>query len=241
MSLERFFSYPSQTADYVSNVSDRFKYFYLANPKAASTGILRTLQLAEVDGNIRSVPASVHNRLDSPLRTISSSRSTPDEILAGLEFFRFTYVRNPFTRVLSAYLEKIVQEQSERARLLPTLGLAADAEVSFLKFLEAIRAQRDGWRDIHWTTQARLTQCNNISYHFIGRFESFSSTFPHVLERLGISASHLKASGAPMHATNANSRILEYIGPKERELIITIYESDFQAFGYGLDHKVAHL
>jgi hypothetical protein len=241
MSIERFFTYPSQTVEYVANVSDRFRYFYLANPKVASTGILRALQLAEVDGDRTRVPEFVHDRANSPILTISRSTFSPEEILGGPDFFRFTYVRNPFTRALSAYLEKIVQEDAERRRLLPTLGFAPDAAVSFLDFLRAVQAQRDGWRDIHWATQCRLLQGNNVAYGFIGRFESFNTTFPQVLTRLGIGAEYFSPSTSPVHATNASARVGEYVGTQERDLILNIYEADFATYGYGRDPKTAHL
>ena len=241
MSLERYFSYPSQTVEYLANISDRFKYVYLANPKAASTGILKTLQLAEVDGDASRLPDSAHDRQNSPIPRIGTSRFSPEEIFGGSDFFRFTYVRNPFTRVLSAYLDKIVKEPTERDRLLPTLGIAADAEVSFLDFLKAIHDQRDGWRDIHWATQSRLIQCNNIDYSFIGRFETFSSTFPPLLERLGIEQEHFDTASTAVHATNASSRVAEHLGAEERRLILTIYESDFINFSYGRDPTLAHL
>jgi len=35
--------------------------------------------------------------------------------------------------------------------------------------------------------------------------------------------------------------VAELIGHDERDLILTIYEADFQAFGYGLDPNVADL
>lgn len=241
MSLERYFSYPSQTVEYLANISDRYKYFYLANPKAASTGILRTLQLAEVDGDSARLPDSVHDRQNSPILKIGASSFSPEEIFGGSVFFRFTYVRNPFTRVLSAYLDKIVREPEERNRLLPTLGIAADADVSFLDFLKAIHNQRDGWRDIHWATQSRLIQCNNINYSFIGRFETFASTFPQLLGRIGIGQEYFDTASAASHATGASSRIAEYVAAEEQRLILTIYESDFMNFGYGGDPSLAHL
>jgi hypothetical protein len=240
MSLERFFRYPSQTAEYISNISERYRYFYLANPKVASTGVLRTLQSAEVDGDTSRMPEFVHDRAASPLLTFQSSTVSIEEILTSPHFFRFTYVRNPFSRILSAYLEKVVARQQERERLLPTLGFPPDSQPSFLEFLRAIHFLRDGWRDIHWATQSRLLQANNIDYSFIGRFESFSETFPQVLNRLAIEKSHYRAAKS-QHATNASQRIQEYVGYAERELIITIYEADFVAFGYGLDPAVAHL
>lgn len=240
MSIERYFNYPSQTVEYISNISERYKVFYLANPKAASTGILRTLQLAEVDGDMTRVPEFVHERAHSPLLNFASSSHSPDEILASPAFFRFTYVRNPFSRTLSAYLDKIVADEGERERLLPMLGLSASDRPSFLTFLKAVDAQRDGWRDIHWTTQKRLVQLNNVDYSFIGRFESFRDTFPALIQQLGIPAEHLSDT-RPAHTTDASARIAEFVGDDERELILSIYESDFRAFGYGLDPSVAHL
>jgi hypothetical protein len=240
MSIERYFNYPSQTVEYVSNISDRYKAFYLANPKAASTGILRTMQLAEVDGDKNRVPESVHDRAQSPLLNFSTSSHSPDEILGGADFFRFTYVRNPFSRVLSAYLDKIVADQVECERLLPTLGMSARDRPSFLSFLKAVHAQRDGWRDIHWTTQKRLVQINNVAYSFIGRFESFGESFPVLVQRLGIPSEYV-SDVRPAHATNATARVNDFVGDDERELILAIYEADFQAFGYGHDPNVADL
>lgn len=241
MGLERFFRYPTQTVDYVSHISERFKYFYLANPKVASTGALRALQLAEVDGDQSRVPEFVHERAASPLQAFSNTSRSAEEILGSPHFFRFTYVRNPFTRVLSAYIDKIETEAPERERLLPLLGFVPGKPPSFIEFLRAVQAQRDDWRDIHWTTQSRLIQANNIGYSFIGRFESFSTTFPLLLDHLGIDRAHHDTSARPVHATSANARVLEYIGPEEREVIISIYHADFVGFAYGLDPAAAHL
>jgi hypothetical protein len=239
MSLDRYFPYPSQTAIYVGNISDRYRYFYLANPKVASTGILRALQFAEVNGDTAQLPEIVHNRERSPLLDFTRSVASADEILQGEQYFRFTYVRNPFTRVLSAYLEKVLAEPLEKIRLLPTLGLPANSSPTFLDFLKAIHGQRDGWRDIHWATQSRLIQSNNIPYHYVGRFESFEHSFPKLLERMGIPKESHKSSTQALHATGAGKRLREFFGPAERDLVLTIYEADFNNFRYGADPLVA--
>jgi hypothetical protein len=241
MALEQFFRYPSPTVDYISNISERYSYYYLANPKVASTGILRSLQSAEVDGDQSRLPEFVHDRSASPLRNFGSTTKSAEEILTSPHFFRFTYVRNPFSRILSAYIEKIETEESERERLLPTLGLPSGKTPSFFDFLRAVQSQRDDWRDIHWTTQSRLVQSNNIGYSFIGRFESFSQSFPLLLDRLGIERQHYDMNSKVHHATNANSRLLDYVGPMERELIAAIYHADFNNFAYGLDPATASL
>ncbi len=241
MTIERYFTYPSQTIDYVVNVSEKFRYMYLANLKVASSSILRVLQLAEADGDVGRVPASPHDRAGSPIPSYEFASTPLNEVLESETFFKFTYVRNPYTRVLSAYLDKVLRDPEERIRLLPSLGLPANSEPTFLEFLKAIQAQRDSWRDIHWVTQSRLIQVNNINYNFIGRFESFAATFPAVLELLGIDSAYMGRAGTPPNVTRASDRLREFIGPKEREAIIAIYEADFVNFRYSLDPRVARL
>jgi hypothetical protein len=240
MSIERFFKHPTDIVDYLVNVSEKFGYLYLANLKVASSSILGTLQLAEVGDDSSKVPQNVHERSESPLLNFKTSRFSPDEILNSERVFKFTYVRNPYSRVLSAYLDKIVRQPSERARLLPTLGFPAEAEPSFLEFLQAIHASRDAWRDLHWMTQSKLIEVNHINYNFVGRFESFQLSFPLLLQRLGISESSFKQIEKPTNVTRANELIMQYVGDAERDLIISIYEADFVNFRYGFDPTVAH-
>jgi hypothetical protein len=239
MTLERFFRYPATTVNYLVNISDRFRFCYVNNPKCASTGILRALQMAEAGGNFSRLPEFVHDRTKSPLLSFENSTRSPDDVMR--EFVVFTYVRNPYTRALSAYIDKIEQEAPERVRLLPTLGFAPESRPSFLEFLLAVQKQRDDWRDIHWTTQSRLLQANNISYSYIGRFESFATSFPSLLERLGIDRKYFDSKYLPTHVTRANDRVGDYIGPKERDLIASIYYADFSTFAYGLDPYVASI
>lgn len=241
MSIERYFTYPTETIDYVVNVSEKYRYMYLANLKVASSSILRVLQLAEVDGDASRLPESPHDRAGSPIPSYSAAKTPLNEVIESEAFFKFTYVRNPYTRVLSAYLDKVLRDPAERVRLLPSMGLAADSEPTFLEFLKAIQAMRDSWRDIHWVTQSRLLQINNINYNFIGRFESFATTFPVTLELLGIDAALLDKAGTPPNVTRASDRLREFIGPKERDVIIGIYEADFVNFRYSLDPRVARL
>ena len=165
---------------------------------------------------------------------------SPEQVLT--QFFVFSFVRNPYTRILSAYMDKMVRDVPERTRLLPTLGFDPDKPPPpFIDFLKAVQSQRDDWRDIHWTTQSRLLQSNNISYSYIGRFETFATTFPKVLERIGIPPKFHDPSYVPHHATRANDRVAQYIGPKEREVIGAIYYADFNNFAYGFDPAVASI
>lgn len=234
MGYTRFFPHPTETILYQWHVSERFGYAYNATPKAATTGILRALQIAESG----TCSAPIHDRSKSPLKTVEDTDLPPDQVFAGSRFFRFTYVRNPFARVLSAYLDKMFN-QDERHRLAPELQLPTETPPPFLDFLRAILATRDAWRDIHWQTQERLIQRANVHYHFIGRFENWTQSFPIIAQRVGIAGPVMDWAGAPPHATDAAALIKRYIGPAERDLILTIYDADFWSFNYSPDPDLA--
>lgn len=237
MSLDRFFSCPPDVIEYLSNISRSYRYYYLANPKVASSTILYVLQTAEERGAPPDLLA-LHDRFQSPLESFANFDA--ETVLRGSEFFKFTYVRNPFTRILSCYLDKMVKNGDERRKLTPKLGFTSNYRPTFREFLEAVHAQPDECRDIHWATQTYLIQMDSIPYDFIGRFESFGSSFPKVLDRIGIPKEYLTVTDkGSRHPTNSSSRLDEYIGEEEKKIILAIYESDFKALAYGIDMPIA--
>ena len=177
-------------------------------------------------------PGDVHNRDTSPLASPSKDVDGFVKAIHDDDFFKFCFVRNPFTRTLSCYLDKMVNTEYERIRLAPKLGISTTHIPTFREFLEIIAEQTDEQRDIHWASQTYLLRPNRVKYSFIGRFEIFRDHFKLVCEHLQISeyASDLSSS---WHATNAYEKIKDYMGDTEIDLICRIYESDFRNFGYG--------
>lgn len=227
--LEAFFGYNPHTADYLVNISQRNRYLYVENAKVACTTIKRSLQLAEFDGDLELLPENVHDRSLSPLIAPSNNMALFRSVFAE-DFFRFTFVRNPYTRALSCYLEKFAENEYERGRLSPELGLDSSVVPSFEEFLVAVREQPLGMRDIHWERQAFLLCPNAMKYTFIGRFEQFGSHWKKVFEYLGLPAT---GQAQMRHSTGASSRLSAHYGWRERALVREIYMEDFLTFGYG--------
>jgi hypothetical protein len=221
----RLFADTLERSEYLINWSRRFRYIYVEVPKAACSTIKLTLQRIERDDRAYS-PRNKHARSLSPLL---SPLSHPKEFLTALaspEFFRFAFVRDPYSRILAAYFDKLVGEDFERRMRLDQLGFSDTP--SLLAFLQAIERRGTG-SDIHWARQVDLLRPDRIAYDFIGRFENFRPDFEHVLARIGSDAGWV--ADAREHRTDASARLAE-AGAQERALIAKIYAADFEAFGY---------
>ena len=234
MKTAKFFGHPKpHLTNYICNWSRRLNIIYVECPKVACTTIKRVLQHAEVNGDLSQISKNVHDRNKSPLAKPGFDDEEFLRLIKDPQVFKFCFVRDPFSRVLSCYLDKMVDNTWERNRLAPKLELSTDPIPTFLEFLEAIKEQKDAERDIHWMTQDFMLQTGTINYNFIGRFENFRSEFTQVCDSLGISEFlDLKATA---HATNANNRLREYYGEREKHLVTQIYERDFVRFAYGWD------
>jgi hypothetical protein len=221
---------PFDTANYLCHLSNTYKYLYVATPKAACTAIKHCLQQAEMAGTLvfRDY-GEEHKPTLSPLLAPIHSPQVYFDAFGVDDWFRFTFVREPFGRALSCYLDKIVNSAGERNRLLPRLGLDPNAGIpSFADFLNAVARYPVEEHDLHWAPQSWLTQPDTVKYHFIGRLENFETDFQHVCDRLGIKMQ----SQSGRHSTRADEKLAAYYGAEEIELARSIYAQDFIGFGY---------
>ncbi|HVZ91621.1 MAG TPA: sulfotransferase family protein [Rhizomicrobium sp.] len=216
-------------SSYLINWSEKHRYIYVETPKVACSSIKLTLQRIELNDRAYA-PDDIHKRADSPLL---AARARPRRFLRALRssaYFRFCFVRNPYGRILSAYLDKLVRSERERPQSLASLGLAPEARPSFLDFLELLADAEPSRFDVHWARQVDLLTPHLIAYDFIGRFESFDADFSTVLRRIGRGPDWI--ADARRHRTDASAQMDRWIGPPERALIERIYAADFDAYGY---------
>lgn len=214
-------------SEYLINWSRRFRYIYVEVPKAACSTIKLTLQRIERDARDYT-PKNKHARSLSPLLSPLSDPKGFLGALASPDVLRFCFVRDPASRILAAYLDKLAGDDFERAMRLEQLGFSDTP--SFKEFLEAL-ARRGTGIDIHWARQSDLLRPDIVQYDFVGRFENFEADFAHVLTRIGRDQSWL--ADAREHRTGASRRVDE-IGAEERALIADIYAEDFERFGYNM-------
>lgn len=223
---ERLRTNPS-TTNYLYNISRKHRVLYVETPKVACSTIKRGLQLAEGNGD---VPSDVHKRADSPMASPKDDPALFQEAVFG-SYFRFCFVRNPFGRILSCYLDKFVKSPWERERRLPAFGFPPEYSLSFKEFLTIIADQPNKDKDIHWMPQVDLLSIDVVSYDFIGRFDYFSYELKKLEKILGIPFNVTLSS----HSTGADNVLQQYYGKKEKALLLDIYKEDFKTLLFSKD------
>lgn len=221
--------------------SRRFGFVYVSVPKAACSTLKLTLQRMEL-GDPEYQPKRVHDREESPLASpFDLGPGLVDELLADESVLTFTFVRNPYTRLLSAYLDKVARRSKSRGGRLRQLGFRADLPVRDLPFRRFVRRavqQSDYEMDPHWRPQVRQLMLDRIRYDFVGRIESFDRD----LERLdGLLEGRVRPCYTlrVRHATGARALLRQHYDKATRRLVRERYAEDFEALGYDPRFKVA--
>lgn len=239
--IEKYFSIDPVRVNYLINIGDKSGAFYVETPKVACTTIKRTLQFIELEGAADRMPKDVHNRGQSPLNSLANTNRLLTDYLADKQFFKFCFVRNPFTRILSAYLDKLVTNQWEKNLRAPQLGFDSQADITFLDFLRRIRDQEPAEMDIHWCPQVLLTGMEYIDYDFIGRFERLYDDFQGVLDKLsritpaGLQRSLFTIQEGKFYKTAAADKLKDYYDEEATRILTEIYARDFELLSYSMD------
>jgi tetratricopeptide (TPR) repeat protein len=210
--------------------AEQQKFMGMKIPKVASTTIVARLY-KQMTGH--QPPRGVtHKELTQEFEDTEVYNLTRDE------YFTFTVVRNPYTRILSAYLDKI-QKSYHAPKFRPPLGFGLPdvEEVTFGDFLRRIREIPIREINPHFQPQWLILSLNkSITYDFIGRFENLESDLQALLRHIGdekFNGSN-RVSRRP-HATHASEKLRQYYGIEEQALVSEIYEDDFKYLGYGYD------
>ncbi|MEM7371120.1 MAG: sulfotransferase family protein [Bacteroidota bacterium] len=219
--------------DYASNISLQHRYIYVETAKVGCSTIKKLLIKAEYGDLVDAKAADhVHFRDFSPLL---NAKQVGDfrEFVHREDIFSFCFVRNPYSRLLSAYLDKIAKQKPEHQELMIQLGYGPFSEkiLSFEEFVNAVIDQPVLTMNTHWRTQYYATFQHGITYDFIGRFESFEQDLRIAMDRIGIDMDTYYQVQAG-HATHASQKLDAYYTPDLAEKVYRKYLIDFEHFSY---------
>lgn len=208
-------------------VSKAYKYIYLNNAKAGCTTIKSSLWQQELlDGRME----EDYNEIT--VHGVGFWDDFFDVKQREDDFFVFSFVRNPYSRVLSAYLDKITQPNIVRKQFCAFYSLDEAKEYSFADFLEIIDSPLNALEDQHWRPQHLNLLLGKIRIDYIGHLEYFTEDLPKTLQKINVQTS---LNAGKMHSVKANQQLLDYYGKKEIELVKNKYKADFEYFNYPED------
>lgn len=197
---------------------------YVGVPKVATRSILVALDSATSDSK------HAHRIVELDVETMLNRYP---EVAT---YFKFTFVRNPWSRAASCYLDKIANndpiKQARHRHNRPGL----EAGMPFEAFAEWLitSAGSDDVADRHWMSQHKTLaydQPGLITYDFVGRFEHLADDY-HRLQKL----SGLALPSLPHRLkTQAPNQYRDLYNERSIKLIAQRYAQDIDFFGYDFD------
>ncbi len=221
---------PRMSADSRGAVYSDLGVFYNRIPKAANTtvvAILHEIQKGTVD-EVDAIKEEI----------IRPSRLDWTQARAFRRLFKFTFVRNPYERLLSAWLQKVAPGKVSTYAGIP--GFGNDSQEGFAAFVRYLSA--GGLMDNkHWTPQYLLMVIPPEKYDFVGRVETFNRDMQYVLDKAGLvlpdgrSLDELYPTDKAGKKTQAGEKLAKYFSATEIDQVYQLYKTDFERLNYPKD------
>ena len=236
---------------------------YRVVPKCACSTIGQIMYFSDhgefFDGDIHDSTAGLHKWAQE------DSQEPITRIVQGHGAYAFTCVRNPYTRILSSFFDKIcgIQRNGKRYRgnLVPTLMYKYGIEVggedgkeefdqirSFRRFLlfarDTIRWRRPMEPDIHWSAMSGHIGtfiANGGTYDRIIWTEAFNDGMAEVLKAIKTPvavdlAAIPRFNESEGHGPKRAHPVEDYFDDLSMHLVYEIYKRDFDLFKYDFEN-----
>jgi len=219
------------------------KYVYFEVPKAGCGTMKSTLGGLEAarfsDALVEQIQDNPHNRkLATPfVKPYQLPPAELEDVLTSRKFQRFAVVREPASRLLSGWLEKITQglQQSEPIfAILQEQGRAPETpkDISFPDFIDVVTALPSRQQDPHWRRQTDQIGFSMIKFNALIHLEQLEQSWDQLGSLTG--TPDLKEEFFCRKATNAASHMSEHYTPELLTKVVKAYASDYEAFGYAV-------
>ena len=227
---------PEAEVDFLVHVLAERHIIYVTNPKVASSTLKATLWRWHTQNpDSHDEISQLHRKDESPFKSPSDFGFRKFMVnINSSKYVRMCFVRNPYMRVLSCYLDKIKGTKDEPRRMRGKLNLPVEGTVSFSEFVERIASRSWYEADRHWRAQTENLLWDDIHYDFVGKFEFLLVEIDRLAGECGIDLRDYLHS-RQHHAKNAALYLDDYYTQGLQARVHDVYKRDFEAFGYAYE------
>lgn len=213
------------------------KFLYLSVSKAGNTSIKASIYAMPEMDDYRKVHDAVHEQ---------ECRAHIDRLPEFADYYKFTFVRNPFDRLVSCYENKLhtdkasvgvtIKELIYDRYLMGYLG----KDKGFNNWAQRVCRVPDKYADRHFISQSfgMLDENGELITDFVGKFENFAADFEVMRQKFDL---------APLPHYNKTKKEkkswMDYYDLKTAQKVYERYKTDIRVFGYqqAYDDLVAYI
>ncbi len=231
-------------------ISETHKYIYHMNPKVGSNTTLnmlyRTAGMRDEDiGNPHQVS---RDKLLLDRHGLIAADVEHKDCVGFFKkwpgYFTFSFTRNPYTRLKSAYNDKLKRyAEIAEAELVEKLGQGEDekskkyfqrelkARISFEQFAKGVCADHL-YGDQHWVPQYDRLRPDLCEYDYLGKLENYRADMSGILNAIGVAAENHPSFPPRLNSAPDPRQNSDYYSDELIRLVYNTYDKDFSAFGY---------
>jgi len=200
------------------------KLLYFSVSKAGNTSIKASMYAIPEKDDYR----DIHKAVD-PMDQSARVSSIGD----FMDYYKFTFVRNPFDRLVSCYENKLHSDKAYVGTSIKDLiydkylmGYLSK-DMGFVRFARRVCRIPDCMADRHFLSQSfgMYDKKGRLLPDFVGKFENFADDFEVVREKFDL---------APLPHYNKTSKgnWMDYYDLPTAKLVYRRYKKDIEEFGY---------
>jgi hypothetical protein len=236
-------------------INQKYKLIYCPIPKVACSSLKELLLLHSNLKNKEKILANLKGSSNFHIfmsHNFSLSRYSPNKaifFLTSEKYFKFVVVRNPWSRLLSAYIDKFIKIPRDKPEekfniniIAPVIdhiynakGLEPDynRSINFHQFVEYVCSKKDNQLNEHWKTQSSFLGDNN--FDLIAKLENLSQDFELIEKRINCKLDIPKSnkainSNVSVFKNQKNGYAFLYPNDMERSLEFPSYEKYYTPY-----------